>query len=494
MKAHLMFGDRDFDIREQPPFGSDMLASDLELQTLLPAMAKGDSVVFDASSTALMCSLKRPGEIRYRQGVLEDCIKNPAAIRELYSITIQTIERERKEFWWLSTQSVASAFYNAVNLLQALVEMLVKLRRVADANAGKFQSEGLSNLLSMLQRELNDNYFLLVNEHLNELKFRDGALISAHLGNYNQGVDYVLRRRQKRQFWRRWKFSPSFTISPRDDSGGQDLSRRKERAINEAANVLAQSAEHVKSFFSMLRDELAFYVGCVNLYEQLQKAGAPVCLPDPLESTSTGRLIHGLYDVSLALQIGTSVIGNDLSADHQSLFVITGANQGGKSTFLRSIGQAQLMMQSGMFVPANAYTSHICTGVYSHFKKEEDVQMNSGKLDEELARMSSIVDHLTTGALVLFNESFAATNEREGSEIGHQIVSALMEHGVEIFFVTHLFEFANNFHEQHLPTVAFLRAERLEDGKRSFRIIPGDPLKTGFGEDVYQAVFGSEAS
>jgi hypothetical protein len=82
--------------------------------------------------------------------------------------------------------------------------------------------------------------------------------------------------------------------------------------------------------------------------------------------------------------------------------------------------------------------------------------------------------------------------QREGSEIGRQIVSALIQYGIEVFSVTHLFEFANRFYEEHLPDVAFLRAERLEDGKRTFRIIPGEPLKTSFGEDLYQEIFGSE--
>jgi len=216
----------------------------------------------------------------------------------------------------------------------------------------------------------------------------------------------------------------------------------------------------------------------------------PTCFPDPLQPLEWQRCSRGLYDVSLALQIKVQVVGNDLLADQQKLYIITGANQGGKTTFLRSVGQAQLMMQCGMFVPAEAYRSHICTGVYTHFQKEEDVQMQSGKLDEELTRMSWIVGHLHAGALVLLNESFAATNEREGSEIGRQIVSALIQHAIEVFYVTHLYDFANYFNEKHLPEVTFLSAERLQDGKRTFRIIPGELLKTGFGEDLYHKIFG----
>ncbi len=71
------------------------------------------------------------------------------------------------------------------------------------------------------------------------------------------------------------------------------------------------------------------------------------------------------------------------------LVMITGANQGGKSTFLRSIGLAQLMMQCGMFVPAESLSSNVCDGIFINFKREEDATMKCGKLDEELSRMST---------------------------------------------------------------------------------------------------------
>ena len=115
--------------------------------------------------------------------------------------------------------------------------------------------------------------------------------------------------------------------------------------------------------------------------------------------------------------------------------------------------------------------------------------MISGKLDEELGRMSAIIDHLGPGALVLFNESFAATNEREGSEIARQIVNALLEKDIKIFFVTHLYAFAREFHDQLPENVLFLRAERKADGARTFKISEGEPLQTSFGEDLYRQIF-----
>ena len=93
---------------------------------------------------------------------------------------------------------------------------------------------------------------------------------------------------------------------------------------------------------------------------------------------------------------------------------------------------------------------------------------------------------------MLFNESFAATNEREGSEIARQITRALLEKQVKVFFVTHLYEFAHGFYEEGMENAIFLRAERKADGGRTFKLIEGAPLQTSYGEDLYKKIFGTD--
>jgi DNA mismatch repair ATPase MutS len=116
--------------------------------------------------------------------------------------------------------------------------------------------------------------------------------------------------------------------------------------------------------------------------------------------------------------------------------------------------------------------------------------MTSGRLDEELSRMSSIADQISPHCLMLFNESFAATNEREGSEIGRQVVRALLEAQVRIFFVTHQYDFAESFRRQEDGSTLFLRAERQPDGRRDFKLAVADPLPTSYGEDIYYRIGG----
>ena len=151
------------------------------------------------------------------------------------------------------------------------------------------------------------------------------------------------------------------------------------------------------------------------------------------------------------------------------------------------------MMQSGMFVAAESFTCDVRDGLFTHYKREEDASMNSGKFDEELARMNEIVDGLNGRSMILFNEFFAATNEREGSEIAYQIVSALLDRGVKVVFVTHMYDLAHRLSERKKKQALLLRAERAADGERSFKLIEGEPLPTAFGKDLYVKIFGEDA-
>lgn len=489
MKAHLLYPNRDFTADYTPGAHEKSLTQDLELAILFEAMANGDALIAQTAKRALFCGLTDCGEIRYRQAALADCIRNPAAARKMYAVVTSGIERKKKEWMGVTGRYLSSILSGSVNMLAMFMEHLRELRGIADTEENNFQSEAFRNLFAVLQTQLDDEYLSAVEARLKELRFRGGMLMSARIGKNNQGTAYVLRREAsgKRGFLK-WRLAPGFSVNPRDDSECSDLSRRKDRAINRTANALAQAADHVLAFFLMLQEELSFYVGCLNLHEAITKAGGVVAFPEPLPAEAGAFAVRGLYDASLTLLTSGEVVGNDVDADGKELLVVTGANQGGKSTFLRSAGQAQLMMQCGMFVPARSYRASVSSGVYTHFKKEEESQ-KSGKLNEELQRMSDMVDEIRPHSLILFNESFATTNEREGSEIGRQIVRALLERDIRVFFVSHFYDFARSFYEENLTTALFLRAQRLEDGQRTFKLLPGEPLRTSYGEDIYKKIF-----
>lgn len=517
MKAFLMYKDRDFDpkqflsrrdrnrrnagrnldLDQLLPWNERALAQDLGLDILWKTMASEDEFLLEVAKVALLSSVTELDTIAYRHHVFADCLKHPDVVKHLYRIATDAVMAERSNSLWIFGKHPSSVLYRSVELLQMFAGMLRRLKEVADRHATAFDSEGFSRLFAMLKEELTDAYFAEIEGHLRRLKFRNGILVSAELGKGNKGRNYVLRKLpEERRGWiaRLVAGEPegyTYQIDPLDDVGSRTLSELNDAALNLVANVAAQSEDHILGFFQMLRTELAFYIGCMNLYGKLFELGEPVCVPIPVTAGERTLSFSGLYDASLALSAERKVVGNDLDADGKGLFIITGANTGGKSTFLRSVGIAQLMMQAGMFVPAASFTAEVCESVFTHYKREEDKWMESGKWDEELSRMSEIVDHIKPNALMLFNESFASTDEREGSEIASHIVRALLEKGVKVFFVTHLYTFARRCFDQQSGGTVFLRAERLPDGTRPFKLIEAEPLETSYGEDLYREIFSA---
>jgi hypothetical protein len=512
MRALLMHPDRDFDPyltvweethtyrREAPaqrltPYQQDLI-QDLELDTLLQAMAGNDEFLLQACRKALFSGSENDlNTVLHRQQVLADCLREPTVITGLYNLSIEANEGIRRSFWSLNSTYPSSVLYDSTSILGFLSGMLRRLRAVGEEHAGRFMSPGFTALFAMLSKELSDDYLQIIRGHLAELKFRKGVLLSTELGEWGESADLALRKPpDKEQSWLerilgKGPLEYRFHLDPRDEAGARIVSDMRSRGIARVAVALAESADHVLRFFRMLATELAFYIGCMNLYSRLAAKGEQVCFPTPVTAGERKLSFRGLYDVCLSLHLEDRVVSNNTDADGKSLIVVTGANQGGKSTFLRSVGLAQTMMQCGMFVGAESFTAELCPALFTHYKREEDKTMKSGKFDEEIARMSRIADHIVPDSIILFNESFAATNEREGAEIATQVVRALLEKRVKIVYVTHLYEFARGFFDKGLDKFLFLRAERRPDGTRTFKVVEGEPLQTSYGEDLYREVF-----
>lgn len=498
MKAFLMYQNQDHDVdgTDTSSTESRALTRDLDLDRLCSAMSDSDPYLQQAAKQTLRTPLTSVEAIIYRQQILIDALEKPDTIRALFALAQETVDAEKKIYRSNFFDYPDAVLRRSIESLELLIGMMRRLRTITDESIGKFSSPGFTRFFTMITSELDEGYFQLATAHLEELRLRHGIMVSAGLGYANKGSHYTLRRAHpKERNWvkrlhQRAPESYSFEINPRDESGARALSDLHNQGVSLAAHALDLADNHILSFFTMLRGELAFYIGCLNLRVALDAQDAPICFPKPERIGHDEMGARGLYDLSLTLTGGHAVIGNDLDAYGKDLIMVTGANEGGKSTFLRSLGMAVLMMQCGMFVCAHYFSSSVSTAIYTHYKREEDAELNSGKLDEELERMSGIVDALTPHSLVLFNESFSATNERDGSAIARNIIRALLAAHIRVVFVTHFFDLAHGFYEQDRPDTLFLKAQREEGGKRTHRMVAGEPERTSYGADLYDQVFG----
>lgn len=485
MKIRLMDENGVWNSDQKLPFGAADNENDLELTSVFAEMAQDDSGIHAAVRTALLTPLVQADQILYRQQVLTDCLNNSEAVRSLYELTRNALDKqESSDLRFSELQSVSSQFDRCLTRLTYLVSTLHALWNFAQDREANFGSKGFQSLFLDLSENLDDRFFAGTDDLLQQLQFREGMLIGAQLTGSGGSFGHELLRMGLRAV--PTQKSTSFYEVPQDDLHGlSDLLHRREIAMSDSNRILVRAISFISDYLRALENNLAFYVGCLNLHQSLMARKISICMPviSPMEYSWSAA---GLTELNIALE-GDLPVANDLKI--KNCCVITGADLGGKTTFLRSVGQSQLMMQCGMFVAASSFTAPVTAGVYTHFQREEDRELRNGKLGEELDRMSGIVDHISPGALLLCDESFCSTNEREGSELAWQITQALWKQGIALFTVTHLFAFAQRLYEQCRNDCTFLCSERLLDGTRTKRILPGVPQKTSFSEDLYQEVF-----
>jgi hypothetical protein len=501
MKVRLLHPEHDLDLKPQLPRRLSTLAhDDLELGRLYDAMAAGDTFLLDTVTKVVPLTVTDPDVIIYRQQVLADCLVNRSVVQQMYDIAsaVTGVELRHKVFLGgLKSRDPGSILRRSVRVLELLTATLRQLRSLADEYAAQFHSSGFQQLTTMLTEQLSDDYLAHLDEYLSEFHLPRGVLLSARLGLGHKSERHVLHQPPQRSWWARLTGNHDdgcgFVVDDGDEAGAQALTKLAGRAVNDVANTVTQAADHIQNFFERLRTELGFYLGCLNLHDELTRRHVPICFPVPAPPGASRFKCRGLRDVGLCLTISKKVTGNDVDADDKTLIVITGANEGGKSTFLRSVGAAQIMMQAGMFVTAEAFGANVRDGVFTHFKREEDATLTHGKLEEELVRMSAIVEYIRSTSLLLCNESFASTNELEGSQIARGIVDAMVTSGIRVFFVTHLYDLAHSLHARHEPADLFLRAERRPDGVRTFRLAPGKPEPISYAEDSFRRIFGIAA-
>ena len=495
MQVHLLYSDCDYDPAGTLSAQDQAVCEDLELEALAAAMAGDDEFQLAAIRPLFYRSLLQPEAIRYRQEILRDSLAHAAWVRELYALAVAGLENKAGRRYMIFGHSPEMLLEGAVRELNGLLPILASLHELAGEALPMMKAPGWQAFFSMLQTELSTKYLAEVQKLLQKLKFPQGILVRTHLGAELKAHSYVMcdRPAAPMQSWL-WKlcswFRPTagfrITIAERDESGHRILSELRNAAMAQTAETVAACRDQVRSFFSALRTELAFYMGCLRLADRLAAQGIPFVFP--VLENSRNFSCQGLMNITLALHQERRPAVNTIAAGKNPLVLITGANQGGKTTFFCSLGQACVMMACGMFVAAQVFRAGPGR-VFTHFRREEDQQLQSGKFDEELQRMSGLIDSIHAGDLLLMNESFAATNEREGSEIALGILQALYESGVRVIFVTHFYTLTHALQQRGDSRILFLRADRQADGTRTFSLHPGEPLATAFGQDIYRRVF-----
>jgi DNA mismatch repair protein MutS len=233
-----------------------------------------------------------------------------------------------------------------------------------------------------------------------------------------------------------------------------DLAEILEKTTAPIAISLKEYSRVQSGFLSQLRQSLIYYLGAVQFIRRLQAAGLPTCCPEICERQERLCKIKGSFNVNLALRLGDRdrkqnlaevIIRNDVNISPEGqILILTGPNQGGKTTYMVGIGIAQLLAQLGCFVPGERAQISPVDNIFSHFPLEEKPEVNAGRFGEEAMRLGQIFEQVTGDSLVLMNESLSNTSFGESLYLAQDIVRILRRVGARAIYSTHLHEMGNH--------------------------------------------------
>ncbi len=192
--------------------------------------------------------------------------------------------------------------------------------------------------------------------------------------------------------------------------------------------------------------EVQFYLAYLELIAPLRRAGLPFCYPH-VSARAKEEAVEETFDLALAHKLvsdGKQVVTNGYYLEEpERVIVVTGPNNGGKTTFARTFGQLHHLAALGLLVPGREARLFLPDRIYTHFEKEEDIETLRGKLEDELVRVHEILEQATENSIIVMNESFNSTTLNDALYVGTEVMRRILAIGCLGVYVTFVDELAS---------------------------------------------------
>ena len=304
---------------------------------------------------------------------------------------------------------------------------------------------------------------------------------------------------EKTMFVRNPIFAMSMARIP-DADGLAGVSRQMDSAASMlAARITRRLKDLLGKYLNVsvreiagLIPELLYYTRWAEYIGKCEKNGWNFCKPETRQDpeNTAGMAAEGFCNLKLIGSLTPAeVTFNDLSFDAEKrIYVLTGANRGGKTTITQAVGQLFLLAQGGISVPAQRFSFSPADCVLTHFPADEDKTMDLGRLGEECQRFREMYSACTGKSLLLLNETFSTTSFEEGYYIAVDAVKALLDRGCRVIYNTHMHKLAYDLDSAvnrpgQTGKAVSLVAETT-GGKNSFRVRVAPPEGKSFARDI----------
>lgn len=465
-------------------FNQDLLERDVNAEMLLEGMEiRNENKGY--IKMRLMDMVLDDKIIKYRQDVLKDFMEHPE-IEQAFDSTLLPLITRLREMRKANISHDDSSRKTAwrIEMLKMYMQCVDMLYELICTKENDYKSEGMCKLRTMLSSIYNsEGYKDLKNilpDLYDKLQTMKSVTIGINLNNELRPVEAVLLSIEEKPFKQKGLVTSILGLHKNDENYfgiGSFYSILKENKANsldqgimrDLEAVMKDSFKHLAEvltrfewieteFLFELLPEVYYYIGGTRLAYKLKNAGLPVCFPQPAPKDERIFKVNDMYDASFAFRIMSDigldrleniVVGNDAEMSDKAgrIFVLTGANQGGKTTFTRALGICQLLFQAGFPIPGTSGRISPVDNIYTHFPELEKNSISEGRLGEECIRLETILPRLTKYSMILMNESLSSTSHQECLFIAEEIMRYLRKVGARCVFATHIHELAENIPE-----------------------------------------------
>ncbi|MDD6380316.1 MAG: DNA mismatch repair protein [Lachnospiraceae bacterium] len=288
----------------------------------------------------------------------------------------------------------------------------------------------------------------------------------------------------------------SLACVPENDNSTRSVTNYMNQVTNHMLHRTIKHLKDVLNKYSMLTitditdlmPEFIYYIRWAEYIEKLSQKGYSFARP---QCSNEAMSAEGIYNIKLAAlenHDAGHIITNDIDfSDEHRIYILTGANRGGKTTITQAVGQLFFMAEGGIYVPASQFYFTPVDAIYTHFPADEDKTMELGRLGEECQRFREIYKDSTKNSLLLLNETFSTTSFEEGYYIARDAVRAMLLKGCRVIYNTHMHKLAEDIDEMNQESKKYQAASlvvKSDGGNRSYKVEVAPPAGMSYAKDI----------